>query len=556
MSMVSDYLARLKPVIVSALLLKLGLLAIFAVRAPFVMDEFIQLGWSKYLGDGLYDVIWPVKSAGYALFYYPAHAIGWDAASILMAGRLQTLLLSLGTLALLYGCARALGRSRREGLLVLLILLSFSNFIERAFRTIAEPLSLFFAVLALWVVLRGRDGKSLTFLLAGIASGLSFLATQKGIYFNVALGLGLVVDALIDRNLRDAVRRGALLVVGWLVALAVYCVGFGGPEFMAIARNLIFGPVHIATTGADPYGSLRHYVVQTLTLNPILYLFCFAGLLFAMGSLRRSPPGKRIAAVHTLVIAALVFAHNQPWPYVFIMALPFLALWSLELFDRTGGNVRNQRLLAVALGMGILMSFVRNAQYLAHDNRDQLALVERADAMLGPDDVYFDGIAMLPNHREPSTLWLDRAYVLKTRREGVRSDAYRMFLRSPPKLILWSYRMDAIAPVVMPIIAPSYVKVAPNVRLAGARLDPGRTVEFVVPVAGRYALYDLEGRAVRVPLDIGGVVRFGPRDLTRRKVSLRVRGSAGALLFVPVGDYRGRFSQQADFQDLFAAVYD
>jgi hypothetical protein len=535
---------------------KLAFFAVFAWHSRFVMDEFVQLGWAKYLGNGLFDSVWHPKAVGYVLFYYPAHAIGWDAASILMAGRLQTLLLSFGTLALLYGCARALGRSGGQSLVVLLVLLSFSNFIERGFRTIAEPLSLFFAVFALWVVLRGRDGSSHRFLLAGIASGLSFLATQKGVYFNVALGLGLVVDALLARGPIDAIRRGALLVGGWLLAIAIYCVGFGGSDVMAVARNLVFGPVDIATTGADPYGSLRHYVVQTLSLNTILYLFCFAGLLLALRSLRALPSGKRVAAIHTIIVTLLVFAHNQPWPYVFIMALPFLALWPLELFDRVAGNVRTQRLLAIALGMGVLMSFVRNVQYLAHDNRDQMALVESADAMLGPNDVYFDGIAMLPNHREPSTLWLDRAYVLRTKREGVKSDAYRTFLQTPPKLILWSYRMDSIAPVVMPLIAPSYVKVAPNIRLAGARLDPGRTVEFAVPVAGRYAIYDLDGRAVGVPLAIDDIVRVGPQYLNRGTVSLRVAASAGPLLFVLVGDYRGHFSQQPDVASLFTGVYD
>ncbi|MFT4161536.1 hypothetical protein, partial [Shinella sp.] len=53
------------------------------------------------------------------------------------------------------------------------------------------PLAVFFAVAALLVVLRARELSGRQLVIAGVLSGLSFLATQKSIYFNFALGLGL-----------------------------------------------------------------------------------------------------------------------------------------------------------------------------------------------------------------------------------------------------------------------------------------------------------------------------------------------------------------------------
>ncbi|TGT34736.1 hypothetical protein, partial [Mesorhizobium sp. M8A.F.Ca.ET.167.01.1.1] len=86
---------------------------------------------------------------------------------------------------------------------------------ERVFRTIAEPLALFFAVAALLAVLRARELGGRQLVAAGILSGLSFLATQKSVYFNVALGLGLVADAALARRYAAGVARGAWLVLGW-----------------------------------------------------------------------------------------------------------------------------------------------------------------------------------------------------------------------------------------------------------------------------------------------------------------------------------------------------
>ena len=41
---------------------KLAFLFIFALNSRFVMDEFVQLGWAKYLGNGLFDTVWHPKA--------------------------------------------------------------------------------------------------------------------------------------------------------------------------------------------------------------------------------------------------------------------------------------------------------------------------------------------------------------------------------------------------------------------------------------------------------------------------------------------------------------
>lgn len=532
---------------------KVVLLFVLAWNSRFVMDEFVQLGFAKYFGHGLFETVWPAKAVGYTAFAELAHLIGWNAVSILLTGRMLGALLACGIIAMVYACARALGEDRVRALIIVLVLLCFSNFMERSFRTRAEPLAVFFAVTALLVVLRGQVRKAQTVLLAGFFSGLSFLATQKAVYFDVALGLGLVVDAALARRYREGVLRGMWLVLGWLTAIAAYCFIFGGRNPLPVASNLVFGPVEVATMGGGEYGGLRHFVLQTLMRNAVLYAFCFSGLIISLMRIGRLDEARRIALIFSVVITVLIFSHDQPWPYVFVMALPFLALWVMVPFDTIATQYR--RLASIALIVAVAISYASNLAYLRIGNADQIELVTRAEKLLGPDEEYFDAVGMLPNRQEPSTLWLDVHYVLKTLRQGTHSEAYKILSQTPPKVILWSYRLKAVYPVIKPLVQDSYVRVAPNVRMAGRRLRPGQQVHFSVPLAGRYGLYTEAGTPLSCEIKIEGRVVAPPFDLATGAKTVTLQACPVNVLIVPEGAYAGLFNLGDDYDDLFADVY-
>ena len=530
---------------------KLVLIFALALNSRFVMDEFEQLGWAKYFGHGLFETVWPAKAVGYAVFFGLAHVLGWDATSILLIGRLQSALLACGTLAIIYACARALGETKVRALVILIVLLSFSNVMERIFRTRAEPVSLFFAAGALLVVLRGNADRWRTLVVAGALSGAAFLTTQKAVYFNLALGLALVADAAFARRYIAGVRRGPWLVLGWLAPVLLYCFAFGGTDPIPVAKNLLLGPLDVATEGAGAYEGLRNFVLQTLVRNALLYALCFGGMAVAAARITSLDQRTRIALVFSLVITALIFSHDQPWPYVFVMALPFMALWSLRLFDD-----KRSRLATALIGVAFAVSIVTNLRYFAIDNRQQLQLIARAESLLGPDEIYFDGVAMLPNRREPSDLWLDRIDIRKTLREGRRSEAYRIFNEDPPKVIIRTERFDSIYPVVGPLVANSYVKVAPNVRIAGRNLSLGQVATFDVPIAGTYALYSRSGSPVSGRVTVNGRTVANAVYLPRGKAQVRLESGPAAALLLPQGSYAGLFAQGPDSGELFARVYE
>jgi hypothetical protein len=201
-------------------------------------------------------------------------------------------------------------------------------------------------------------------------------------------------------------------------------------------------------------------------------------------------------------------------------------------------------------------SYVSNVAYLRIDDAKQLELVARAESLLAPDERYFDGIGMLPNRQEPTILWLDKHYVIATLREGGRSEAYTILSKSRPKLILWSYRMDYIDPVVGPLIPSSYVRVAPNLRIAGSRLDPDRRKVFDPPIAGSYALYNADGTPLQGQVEVDGTVLAPPFHLSTGPKTVTLRGGSGEALLLPTGSYAGRFKAGGDDDFLFAQVYD
>lgn len=542
--------------VAALVLIKLTILFGFALHARIVMDEFGQLGYAKFFGHGLFESIVPPKAVGFAAFYELAHFIGWDASSMVLTGRIMTAILACATLAIVFSTARTLGEDRLRALCVILVLLSFSNFIERIFRTIAEPLAVFFAAAALLVALLGNTVTYKRVLFAGLLSGLAFLTTQKSVYFNLALGLGLTLDALLNGDWKSSLKRGVWLVAGWLLAIAGYCLVFGGSDPLPIAHSLVFGPLEVATRGGKEYGGLRGYVLQTLIENMLLYPLCLAGIVLSLFKIRSLSGPKRIVLIFTTIITALVFAHDQPWPYVFIMALPFMALWIFVPLDAVSRRQDYSGALYALLAVGVVASFVRNTTYWQIDNAAQLELASRADALLEPTELYFDGIGILPNHFEPSTLWLDRYYVLKTLAEGESSEAYQVISKQTPAMIIWSYRMDAIHPVVAPIVDDSYVQVAPNIRLIGRKLAIGQSVTFRVPRPGRYRLYSLSGQAITGTLKIDGQETGLPLDLNEgSKIITLQQGPAEAFL-LPEGVYDNKLFTGEDRRDLFERVYD
>ncbi|GFE66214.1 hypothetical protein KIN_32880 [Litoreibacter roseus] len=345
--------------------LKLAVLIFFAVNTRFVMDEFWHFTQPVWLFAGTFETIWSAKAVGYVLFFEIAHAIGWDATSMLIIGRLTMAALAIALVYITYRMARALGQDRLTALVAVALLLSISTFIERGFRLRSEPLAILLAACAVLAVMSDRTDRTRALLIAGLLSGFAFVTTQKSVYFNVALGAGLVTDALLARDILKGIKRGGLLVIGWALALAIYCIGFGGAQAGDVLHALVTGPLGLAVNGGNFYEGLSTFVLQTFTRNLVGWGLMAVGLLLIAARIFRMDGAPRVYLVHTILLTLFVFFHNQTWPYVFTMVLPFLAPYGahslMKIISRAGGSLVIPAALVAAVA---IPSAAKNIRYV------------------------------------------------------------------------------------------------------------------------------------------------------------------------------------------------
>ncbi len=521
------------------LLAKLALLAVLSVNTQFLMDEFPHVQHALLVDQRPYQDVWPFKTLLYAYFYRPAFWLGGSSVDVMQIARLQTFGLALAALILLYGIARNLGRSCLEGLFVLCLALGFSSFMERVFSTRPETLALVFALGALWVVTRWRTGARAC-LGAGVLSGLAFLTLQKAVYFDLALGLALVGNGLLAGSLRRAMNSGALLLLGWGLAVGLYVAFFAlqGAELGAMLHHIFIGPpTRNVTAGHLVYENLRAFVWQTFLRNIAAYALCAIGLAAAVATLGRRSDPERIALIFTIVIAALIYGvHPAPWPYNFIMAIPFLALWgpyALEPFSH-----RPERIRLLLMGFCILvvgLSFARNVRYLAHDNKYQRQTMAMAESLLLANERYFDGVHMIVTRPHATNFWLQNSLVLSIREAAERGEygILEEIFAQNPKLVILSYRTQGIVAALAPFLEGSYLPVAPNILLSGSPVVGRGELVFETRWAGSYRLYGADGRPSAAMLLADGREVAGPLRLDLGPHRLRLARQAGPLYLLP-----------------------
>lgn len=503
---------------------KVCLLLMMAVTSRYVADEYQQAGYARQIETGFYQALDPVKTVLYAYFYRFAHQVSDSAVELMLVARLQGFVLALGMALLVFGATRRLGGGRTEGLFAVWVLLSFSTFMERAYRVRSDTLATFLALAGLWVAVGDRRGSDSTAdrppslrrpLLVGLLVGAAFLSTQKTAYHALAFGLGYVGVGLRDAlsggvaasKLRDLLRSllpAVSFCGGWAVSVLAYAVYFGGLDALHVLSVVFLDPLEFALHADEAYGNWWMFLYQTFNRNQLAYGMCFAGLALALVRWRRLPSQRLLALTVALVLTLLVLNHNQPWPYVFVLLLPFLAPWSVEVVDwlapretSHGSSQSGRRAAVLLLFTAILvLAFPRNFFFLNSNNRLQNQIVAKAEALLGPEDHYADGLGMIPTRpRAGEQWWWDAATLIAIRNSAAKQDFTVMndtFL-DQPKLWIINYRVEAVEFLLRSSFPLSYVAVDPNIYLAGSRVPPGETVELVAPWTGVYELYGADG---------------------------------------------------------------
>ena len=547
-------------ILIAVLASRLLLLPALAWNSRYVMDEYTQAGYPLYIPMGFYDGFDPIKTVLYVYVFKAAHLLTRHAIDLMHVARMEGTLLAFLVAGATLGISRRLGRSRFENWFAVSVLFSFTNFMERSFRVRSDTVAVSFAITAAFVAV-GGEGLARAFL-AGLLAGSAFLSTQKAVYPLAALGLAFAVSGIGSLPVRRQLVRLGTFVGGIAAALLAYGMWFDLRNPIRVISMVFLSPLRYGPLHGNPfYADIRRlFILQTLERNPVPYALTALGLVLVLSQIRSAPPSLRLIAVTTAVVTLLVFGHEQPWPYVFVMALPFLAVfapnglsWLEARATRRGPWVR----LAVCLLL--MWQLPRNFAYLAHDNGVQNEIVGYAERLLGPDDRYFDGIGMVPTRLLAQPVSWEAMVLEGVRVELAQGDdrSIQKILGSRPKLWILNYRVHSLRAFLPRLLDLSYVRVHRNVMLSGAFLPDARTVTFVNRWPGRYVLFRPDGSLSREEwrLDgrkagLDGFVPEGPHEVV---TSL----AAGPRYLLPVDTaFLTPLPASSPPDHLFLGVYD
>lgn len=531
-----------------------------AWRARFVMDEFALLQGAKFhLQASLYREIDPIKTVLATKIYSLSDWAGNSVTTVLTA-RLVGVIAVAVSLLFIVRATKSLWSDKCTLVLVLLTTMTFSNFFEHSFRIRTDTIALPLALGAFAILVQPRR-IAWHVICAGFLVGCSFLCTQKAIYFIAAFLLAQLIAGWSTNGWRSAIRDAVLLLGGWLAAFLAYAVWYGGGLWRQVVTKVLQGPRYIFS-GTAAYSGLGDFVLQTLERNVVPYSLCIAGLAISIWRWRRSGFAERFAAIATISIASFIFTHNQPWPYIFVWAQVFLALWVIPLYEALASMRYSSRSIALSIFLILAaLSLPRQIRYFDHSNHTQLLVMVEAERLIEPESRYFDGIGMVVSRRiaGPYPWWswevpnlLRMVAALKNGDDSLP----RAIVADHPKLWIINYRLNPVAGLVNRMIAGGYVRISSNILLTGIQCDSGiRDIEFTCRWPGRYQLFDSQGRMIPEMVSVDGappsiVVEVGPG------VHRLTRSDQGQRFLLPFGTkISGSLPAQGPAQDLYAEVY-
>ena len=522
-----------------------GYLAIelaYILHGPLVMDEFQGAFAVERLAHEVpYRDYQPYKTVlGYYL-QWPALALA-SALGLDLWGRMLAVKLAMAsaTAGVLLVAALRLRRfvDPLAVALGLALLVCMSTFLERSAALRVDMLTALFGLASLMALLDQRTRR------AGLLAGLSFLVSQKGIYYALAGGVGLGFDWLWalragsdDRGAR--LRRGVEFTLFAGLPVALY---FGGFASLTSGSTLSDGVVASAGRIAlDGFADMSHFWLQTIARNPAFYAALVAGL-GVLSAARRGAGGAgtrdRVLLGYGAVLLGLCLWHRQPWPYFFVLLLPTGFVLASRALETALEQLSHRPLRALQLAtaafvvVGILLPLSRVPRVLTRDNQAQRTTVELASRTLEPGDAYLGGLEFVFTHRQvPGLSWLD-AQRLAALAAQPPSDLARLEERieqARPRLVIWNYRIARLPEALLSGIKQSHAPLFGNLLIYSPTLATGEQ-EVDVWFSGRYALSGPGGGAVEID---GAQVRVGDEVRLAPGMHRAVAGAGYRLHLVP-----------------------
>jgi hypothetical protein len=403
--------------------------------------------------------------------------------------RALMLLVWLGSLTLAGIAARQLtGRDEALWLTAGLLLLH-STFVERGLEIRPDGWLAFLSLGAL--VLELARGPVLARRAAqGLLLGVAFLFTKKAALPCLAFGVLWLIDALRSRSSARVLLP--CLVWSLPVGLSVLSLIQAGSldEFLHYnVRNQaqLVGRTALQQATFGPWRFLSQEGARNLLFSAAALL----GLGHAVWNLARSGAGRDSLAATVWVTAVMLSAlwlAPQPFPYLHVSLLPFVAILAgralLAVVETWNGQRIWMRLACVALALPLAgaSSAPRIAEKARATRARQLALVEEVQRITEPDEPVFDlvGLYFRP---DAYPVYLMTGIMFARYQAGGFPSIAEHLRRKRPAAIILNYRTRWLSGADGEFIRDHYVHYTDNLFVQGRRVDgllPGESIRFEV----------------------------------------------------------------------------
>lgn len=556
---------RIDPV-AGVLLIAIAFFAFLEYRlllySQYIMDEFLHSSWGSDIHFGIrpYVDYMPFKTQLGILLYSIAYKLCGNMEGILLINRHTAFLFVVLSLYILFLLHRQLFASARGGLWAVLWTLSCSTFSEHSFSIRVDMMATCLALLGLYLFLNPPSRRRA--LASGLCLGIAFCTTQKSLYFIVAFIISFWF--VYRRTISNPLKEFLIFVLGGVVAFGLYVIAFGfGGHYFNVVKATFFSEKTLRLALTGHYAGLYTFYWQTFSRNIPFYCLSLVGLGYAIERWRSNRWEQDFLCCFSLAVLALLVLHREPWPYVFVLIIPFLGCYAGLVSDQVHEALRTSpRILTipaiVLLATVIIQSVMRNNDYASVRCFPQLEAVRAAEAILDPDDTYFDGVRMVGTRKYCTSVVLEQRVLngLIGAWETQGPTLLDSLSTSQCKVIIYSYRLARLPKEFHEFLQNHYVLLDKNIFVSGCEATTSPT-EFNLVWAGKYDML-IDGKCGNVLIDGKPV---GPKDEGIRLGSGNHRVAFegdGSLLLLPAAarQWMAKNPVQRVVTPLFINVYE
>ena len=511
-------------------------------HASYVPDEFLHVAWAGDLHAGVHayaaDALGKTRLS-IALFRF-AYYLGDHTEQVLWINRHLVWLFVVLSLFCLFAIAREVFHNTHGALWAVVWTLLCTTFIERSFRIRSDMIATFLALLAVHSYLSLGSWRRTA--VAGLWLGLAFCTTQKSVYFIAAFCIAYAAAGrkCLSRPVRDFLIFTAAGVLVFLIYLLVF--GRGGYYIEVLKKTFLEDlavKAALGTSFQEYFDTHWHYHVQTFVRNIAFYCLSFIGLTWALMRWRQHRPEQNFVAIYSLAVLIFIFFHRSPWPYVFILVIPFLGIYAGWLSVRIQQALEQAPRLLLAPALALLLvtavdAILRHKSHLSITNEAQLRAVRAAEAILGPKDTYYDGVRMIGTRRpaSPVVLYVPTINRLVEHWETEGLELMEELLRNRCKVVIYTHNCLAGLPEGFHrFLQAHYVLIDQNVFVAGAEVTTS-PAEVMLVWGGPYGVR-VEGECHDLTIDGKATNPSAIVPLHAGRHSISFRGEA-TLLLLPI----------------------